>query len=910
MPLHNPLLRRQIRLAIQPQKTSLLCAFGLLASLPVASIQAAETHKQWSCNPSADGSSWVCNERTVTGPGYERPKHSFKRISRKTASADAGTPSQARNLPAAETDWVDEKLLSEEQKLALRPGCCGAYIEPTRDDEDAKLKPSQAALKATADRSELQKDSVAKLDGDVRLTQGYRLLESDTALLNQEANTAKLNGNIRLREPGLLLTGAQADIDMNSDTAVINDASYLLHEAGLRGDASTLTHTGDNRMVMQDASFTQCEPDSNMWEFESSELELDPNSGQGKGKHVRLKIKGVPVFYTPYIQFPISGERMSGFLFPSIGSSDDNGIDIATPYYLNLAPNYDMTITPRFISDRGEMLEVEGRHLSRHTATDISVAYLADDKGGQDDQLDEQVELGALTEAEAYPYEGEDRWLVDFNHKGNYSSGLYTNIDYTRVSDIDYFRDLDTVSLAVSSTTHLKESGTVGYNSAHWNSSIKVEQFQTIARDTTTPYQQMPRINVDGEYDLGWDLKTELNHEYTDFDHRDADDESWITGDRWFLDYKITWDKEWVWGFFKPSAKIKHLSYNLDKDSLVDGSDESPNITVPQGSLDMGLYFEREGSLFGRGYIQTFEPRAYYFYSDYESHDELFGIAQAGTGAPNRNVDFDTSELTFTYSQLFRDSRFAGHDRIGDDNRLSLGLTTRFIEAATGIERFSASVGQIYYYDDRIVDLTANSATAKTIEENLENTSEIAIAMSARIGDHWQFNSDLLFDEDDNNKASRGNISLRYRDDNYNLFNIGYRYVRNNPVADINDVDGDGDFGELIDRDVEQADLSFALPIGGDWSVVGRYNHDVTNSRELETLAGLEYSSCCYRVRVIARRWLDNDLHTVIDDTLLEEDQGIFFEFQLRGLGGIGSKVSGALSDGIYGYDLREENLK
>lgn len=904
MPLHNPLLRRQIRLATQPQKTSLLCALGLLASLPVAPIQAAETHQQWSCSPSADGASWICNERTVPGPSYERPKHSFKRISRKAASADAGTPSKARNLPAAQTDWVDEKLLSEEQKQAMRPGCCGAYVEPTRDDEDANLKPSEASLKASANSSELQKDSVAKLDGDVRLTQGYRLLESDSALLNQEANTAKLTGNIRLREPGLLLTGAQADIDMNSDDAVITDASYLLHEAGLRGDATTLKHLGDNRMVMEDATFTQCEPDSNMWEFESSELELDPNSGQGKGKHVRLKIKGVPVFYTPYIQFPISGQRMSGFLFPSIGSSDDNGVDIATPYYLNLAPNYDMTITPRFISDRGEMLEVEARHLSQHTESDISIAYLADDKGGQDDQLDEQVDLGNLTEDEAYRYKGEDRWLADINHKGNFGNGIYTLIDYTRVSDIDYFRDLDTVSLAVSSTTHLKESGTIGYRTANWNSSVKVEQFQTIARNTTTPYQQMPRINVDGSYDLGWNLKAELNNEYTDFDHRDADDEVWVTGQRAFLDYGITWDKEWVWGFFKPSVMVKHLSYELDDKHLDADANDSPSVTVPQGSLDMGLYFEREGSLLGRGYIQTFEPRLFYFYSDYESHDELFDVA--GT----RDIDFDTSELTFTYSQLFRDRRFSGHDRIGDDNRLSVGLTTRFIEAATGIERFSASVGQIYYYDDRAVDLSVNSATAKTLTENLEDTSEIAVAMSARIGDYWQFNSDLLFDEDDNNKTSRGSMSLRYRDDNYNLFNIGYRYVRKDAVADVNDVDNDGDVAELIDRDIEQADVSFALPIGGNWSAVARYNHDVTNSRELETLAGLEYSDCCYRVRVVARRWLDNDLHTVIDDTLLEEDQGIFFEFQLRGLGGIGSKVNGVLSDGIYGYDLREENLK
>jgi LPS-assembly protein len=866
------------------------------------SPQLSESYQQWSCSPAANGQGWSCNEQVIPGPSYERPRHSFKKLTRKTGTSDAVATSKQRSLPAAEVDWVDETALSEEQKQAMKPGCCGAYIEPESTHEDAHLKPSDAPLRASANSSEVQQESEAKLEGDVRLTQGHRVLESDKAIINQEANTADLSGNIRLREPGLLLTGASANIDMNTNDAVIDGASYLLHEAGLRGDAKTLKHHGDNRMVMQNASMTQCEPDSNLWYFESSELEIDPNTMQGIGKHVRLKVKGVPVFYAPYLRFPIGDQRMSGFLFPSFSSGDDNGLDIAIPYYLNLAPNYDATITPRFISERGEMLELEGRHMSANTKTDLSLAHLADDDGGDDSELLELVEAGDADAIDRY-YKGEDRWLVDFNHKGNYDSGLYSTVDYTRVSDIDFFRDLDTTSLEVNSTTHLKETGTLGYRTDNWHSKIKVEQYQTISATANTPYQQMPRINVDGEYELPWNLKAELNHEYTDFDHRDADSEVWVTGQRAFIDYGLTWDKEWIWGFFKPGVNVKHLNYQLDDEYLVNGASDSPSFTVPQASLDMGLYFERNGNLFGNGYMQTFEPRLFYFYSDYENQDELIGIDTDGG-----HIDFDSSEMTFSYSQLFRDRRFNGYDRIGDDNRLSVGLTTRFIEMSTGIERFRASVGQIYYYDDHAIDLTLTKDQALANAENTANDSEIAVELSGRIYDHWTLSSNLMFDEDDNDKVSRGNINLRYRDDDYRLFNLGYRYVRK---LDTTDLDGDG---SVTDNHpyalIEQADISFAWPLVGEWSVVGRYNKDITNSRDLETLAGLEYNSCCYQVRIVARKWLDTDLHNVIDDTLLEEDKGIFIEFQLKGLGSIGSKMEGILSDGIYGYDLREQNLK
>ena len=906
MSMRTPLPTQHAKNTLTTRRTQLAYAIGIIASLPLAPIGAAEMQSQWNCSPSNGG--WSCSESLTQEPAYQRPYHSAKKALDKKPKIF----SKPRDLPAAEVDWVEAELLNEEQQ-DLASGCCGKYVEPTRDDSDANKKPEEAALNASAASSEMQQDSTAQLEGEVRLTQGYRLLEADSARLNQADSVANLNGNIRLREPGLLLTGASAEVHTDTGNATITDATYLLHDSGIRGEAKVLRHNSDKTIVMQDASYTQCEPGNNLWSFESSTLTLDPNTQQGYGKHVRLNIKGVPVFYTPYIQFPIGDERKSGLLFPSISSSGSNGFDIATPYYFNLAPNYDMTLTPRFISERGSMLELETRHMSANTESDISLAYLGDDKGGDDSDLQEFVDSNDSNALERY-YKGEDRWLIDVNHDGSYDSGLYTSIDYTRVSDIDYFRDLDTASLEVNSATHLKEKGVFGYRSEHWNSSIELEQYQTIASNTLTPYQQLPQINIDGQYRLADNWVVELDNEITRFDHRDEfydnSTDPYITGDRVFLDYSLGWEKEWTWGFIKPAVAVKHLSYQLEDDRFNNNTNDSPSITVPQASLDMGLYFERDGSLFGNGYVQTFEPRLFYFYSEYQSHDDLFYLTSVSTNNEARaNVDFDTSEMTFSYSQMFRDSRFSGNDRIGDDNRLSAGLTTRFIETATGIERFSASIGQIYYYDDRRVILGGNATTtAEQMLENLSDTSDIAMALSGRIGDFWQLSSDLILDEDDNNKISRGNMSLRYRDDDYRLFNISYRYVRQAGAADTFDIDNDGDTTELFDNNIEQADFSFAWPISDSWSLVGRYNQDITNSRELDTLIGVEYNDCCYKVRVIARTWLDNALYTVVDDSELEEDTGIFFEFQLKGLGSLGSKVSGILSDSIYGYDLKQQN--
>ncbi|TQV71786.1 LPS-assembly protein LptD [Exilibacterium tricleocarpae] len=899
-------LRQDIYRHIQQQSRqtgspSALIGLALLALQPILPVQAQTgadaSHRGWDCRPGANPSAWDCREIQLPGPGGRQTQQPPDPAETATATS------------ASQIDWVPAQQLSETRRAELANNCCGAYVEPERTDDEANLAPAQAPLRASADRAEVLQQTTTVLEGEVFLRQGERELHADKAQLDDATRIATLEGNIRLRQPGLLMTGDRAQIHMDDNRASLEQAEFVIHEAHTRGSADRLEQTDKHLLVLDNGNFTSCEPDSDAWLLEGSEIVLDSNEEVGRGKHVRLEVAGVPIFYAPYLEFPLGDTRKSGFLFPYLSSSDiGGGLNAGVPYYFNLAPNYDLTLTPSHMDDRGEMLEAEFRHLSRYFQTTVNAAFLGDDKDGDDKDDEKRVERGridfaegritagelAALEAKLGEFEGEDRWLFNLDQIGGLGQRWSTRIDFTQVSDTDYFRDLDTASLSVNANTHLRRLGQFDYRTDNWLLSARAEEYQTLfsTRTVLAPYRLVPELSAAGVYRAGnWLFN--LDNTVVRFDHPDAEIEDLnrrqLTGDRARLEYKATWDKEWLWGFFKPAVALKHLSYQLDDNLATPLEQDAPAVTVPQGTVDMGLIFERDGALFGNAYLQTFEPQLFYFYSDFKDQSEL------------ARVDFDTSEPTFTYSQLFRDSRFTGGDRIDDANQLTLGLTSRFISPESGVERLSLSLGQIYIFEDRRVTLAGAPSNA--------NKTEIAARVAAQVGKHWQFTSELLYDEEEQ-VMSQGNFSLRYMDDQYRLFNLGHRFRRQAGRPDVNDIDNDGDTTELIENDLDQVDASLIWPLYGGLSLVARYNKDLTQQRELEKIAGLEYNSCCYRVRAVWRRWIDNDLIDVVDDSLLEFDEGVFFEVEFKGLGGTGGTISSVLSEGIFGYERREENLR
>lgn len=780
-------------------------------------------------------------------------------------------PDEPRVAAVRNLDWVKSGQMTEEQRSQVADNCCGAYIEPERTYPDANIDPGQASLLVNANSTETLADNVALLDGDVQISQGYRQIRSNSARIDQTNRTVVLEGNVQFREPGMLLLGNTAEIDIDSKEVQIEEATYVLHEASVRGKAENLQRTKDGVITISDATYSTCEPGDTTWQMATSEIAIDQESGFATVKNAQLRVKDIPVFYFPWIKFPVNDRRSSGLLFPALHVDSSNGLDYAQPIYWNLAENYDATITPRLVQERGIGMELEFRHLSRYAETDISAAFLGDDKGGKDEN-DLDTDTG-LPE-----YLGEDRYLLGLSHLGGIGKSWSTFLDINKVSDNDYLRDLGNISQESTSLINLRRVAGATYRTQHWDYLVEARDNQIIVDGLEEQYSVLPKININGYYRFDNSLVLDLNNQSGLFDH---DNRDFVTGIRNRLDYGISWDKRWTWGYFRPQFRIKHLSYNLDSGGAPLG-DSSPSVTVPVSSVDSSIFFERDSSWLA-GFTQTLEPRLYYVNAAFKDQSDF--------------PDFDTREFTPSYDQLFRDERFNGGDRISDENRLTIALTTRFIDKRSGQERFTASIAQSINYIDRRITLSA-TPSARELDELGRRQSPLALQLSGRMNVNWRFTSDIIYDTHDS-ELEKSSISLRYNDRQNRLFNATYRSTQRDPrLFD----------GASLPQDIRQADISGFVPIAGNFNLVGRWNHDFTNSRALDIFAGFEYNSCCWRASLVARRWLDRKDDVLRPEEDLTLSNGIFFQIQFKGLAGSGGRVDTMLNNGIYGYGS-EENL-
>lgn len=755
---------------------------------------------QWQCS-AGSGGNWDCSGTDNTG----------------TDSPGALTPTAAAVQTVnrwSHLDWVVDS----------RAGLCGGYYRPptligTSADKDAPL-----TLEAAQSTTRL--GGLTRLEGGVQLQQGRRKLSANYAEFDQVTNKATLQGNVSLREPGLLLVGDTAQADIDSTQTLFTDAQYVFHEQRLRGEADKVLKLQDGRLRLEESSYTFCPPGVESWQLKADNIMLDKSKGYGEARDAVLEIGGVPVFYAPWFTFPIDDTRRSGFLYPSLGASSDNGIEIATPYYFNLAQNYDDTLTPHLITERGLLLENEFRYLDKYAYSVLSTAVLP-----SDDKIDR------------------DRWLLGLESSAQLNNRWQGNIDFARVSDTEYFDDLDS-SLEVKRQDHLDQLAEVYYRGDSFTALARAHSYQTLS-DDLSPYRRLPQLFVQGNQD--WNsLQFGYQAEYANFD-RDLSGLSGadrIIGERIHLMPSLSYPVRQYWGYVTPTARLWSNRYELE--NQLSGLDNSPEINVPILSLDSSLYFDRAMK---NGGTHTLEPRLFALYVDEENQDAL--------------PDFDTSELDFDYRSLFRFNRFSGRDRIGDTQQVSLGLTSRWIRE-NGSEQARFSIGQAYYFADRNVQL--DGAAAAT-----DSSSDIATETVWNIDRHWRTTLDMIFD--DNMDVSKSNIKFNYKRDLDRRFNFSYRFEENAR---------------------KQLDTSFIWPVSRQWGLLGRWQHDIENSETLESLVGVEYESCCWSVRLSARQWLNDTDNT---------DSAIYLQFFLKGLGGIGSGSGSYLND-IIGYQEREEQRK
>ncbi len=690
----------------------------------------------------------------------------------------------------------------------------------------------------TADQAKRDENGIATLEGTVQMTRGSQKVDAEKLEYDENNKNVSASGNVRAEDQQLIINSQAAKLNLATDYAKSEDATYFYKPLHASGKAKKIERSSADSVRFEDTSYSTCEEDDRTWELSADEINLDKATGDGIGKDVLVKFKDVPIFYTPWIRFPIDDRRKSGFLAPTIGNSNDSGFELEAPWYWNIAPNKDAIFAPRLLTERGLQLKSNFRYLNEKSSGQLGLEYL-DDSDFRD-----------------------DRYLANFEHISQFTPNLQLDLLYNKVSDENYFEDLGD-GLGITSTQYLERHSDLRFTTDHWNFLARAQSFQVVDESVANedkPFKRVPQIKLDSTYynlPGGFDFNSES--EWVQFEHDDR-----IDGDRLHLGIELERPFESNAFFIRPGARLTHTEYDLNRR---DGLDEKPSRSLPSAHLDAGLIFEK--SFKNSTNIQTLEPRLYYLHTPFRNQDDI--------------PLFDTAEYEFGFEQLFRDNRFSGSDRIEDADRLSVGLTTRILDLEDGSEKFRASLGRIFYFRDRKVTLPDE------FPED-ESSSEVAAELKIGLHDRWEAIASTLYDTHDDH-TERNSIRFQYNNDKGLIFNMGYRYRR----SDIEPIDSESNLRESL----EQSDISMILPINEHWRAVTRWNYDLQEKRNLEQLVGVEYDTCCWKLRLAGRRYNQNT----------DEDYNNSIELQLvlKGLGQIGSPIGELLERGIRGYDSRDD---
>lgn len=817
---------------------------------------------------------WVAASRLSSEQATEITDH----LLTNTARADKAMPT------AAELDWVSTRQLNTAQTNALPWFCSGNYVEPI-----IPIVTDSSQISASADAAVHLFQQSSTLRGDVIITRGDTRINSPFVTIDDESKVASIEGPLIIRKPGLVMTGERATSDLIKDIGAVEHATFLLHQAKLRGSAASLIQGTDDVIHISEGAMTRCEPGANTWLINAKHFTLNTAAGYGTARDVTLRVKDVPVLYLPWFKFPIDDKRQSGFLLPGLGSDSTGGTDINVPYYFNLAPNLDATYQLRSLSRRGLIHDGQLRHMSKSTVNEINLGYLS-----EDDSFDAQ-----------------QRWYLDLRHQGGWDSRWKTSINFSAVSDNEYLQDIGgnigtassaefitpvDQSLASRRAAALDQVAQVSYNGGHWRANAMVRYFQNLDATDREQYAILPSLDLSYDANVrGLALNSTLAFARFDkgtFANAQIPDLAAITGDRTIAATTISYPVLRRWGFFTPAVELMHRQYNLNynDNTIGAGADAKPNLTTAIFNIDTGLYFDRAMEFGERSLRQTLEPRLYYLYSDETFQDEL--------------PLFDVSTITPGFGQLFRNNRFTGADRVADANQLSLGLTTRLLDPTSGRQLLSASIGQIQYFADRRVNLAATLPPDVTTPRSPLFTEAILSP-----SDEIRLRAALEW-EPSTNSTNRAHVSLKYSSQARRIFNLGYSYT--NPSIE-----------RRPGVAQQESNMSAIWPIAGHWSGIGLWNFDLDKYQTLESLIGVEYNDCCWKSRLVIRRFslqpqnvnlLINDLGNTtglatIDTIASNVDTGVFFEVQFKGLATLGRRLDALLNETIPGYRRRENQI-
>jgi LPS-assembly protein len=598
---------------------------------------------------------------------------------------------------------------------------------------------STAPVTITADRMEGYANQETSASGNAELRQDNVSINADRLLYLYATDEVQASGGVRLARGGDRMNGTGLRLRVHDNIGQFEHADYEFSRPGrggfapvsARGAADVIKLEGKDKYHLENATFTTCKAGNDDWYLQVGELDLDMTRDLGVARRGKLLFKDTPIVYVPWVDFPLHNQRKTGFLPPSIGSSTKSGVQISTPFYVNLAPNRDLTFAPRELSKRGLQLTAQLRYIDRDYEGSASFEHLSNDQ---------------------VAHINRDAAIIQHNQR--FGSNLTGYLNINKVSDDNYFRDLSS-RINVTSQTTLPRDGMLTYNGGWWVATARAQRFQTLQDPTNPvpviePYGRVPQFTLNGtrQYVGGVDLA--LASEFVRFYHPTN-----VIGSRLTFYPSASLPLIVPGAYLTPKLGFHDTSYSLDRTPA--DTPETIHRALPIASVDSGLTFERDADYVGQHFRQTLEPRLYYLYVPFRDQSKI--------------PLFDTGLADFNYAQIFSENLFNGGDRIADANQLTVAATTRLLSPASGQEVLRATLGQRFYFQSQQVALD-NVTPTRT-----EKTSDFLAALSGRISRYWTLDSALQYNPQ-RNFFDRLGLGARFQPETTKVLNLGYRFTR------------------------------------------------------------------------------------------------------------------------------------
>ena len=694
-------------------------------------------------------------------------------------------------------------------------------------------------------------EGVAELEvtarGKVEFQREDLSIYSEFLRYNQEFGRVEADGGVRMLRGQDRFFGPRLRYNTLDDTGVFEDSNFILQgeNSTMRIRAERTEFLGTNRYRLTRGAFTSCEPGQEDWRIEARQMTLDRDAEVASVRDGRLKFFDTTLLVLPFGSMSLDNQRKTGFLAPFYSQNSRRGLEVAVPYYLNLAPEYDATIIPSVMTKRGAQLKTEGRYIDRAYSGELRYEYMP-----QDTVLNRS------------------RNAFSVIHRHTFSPQFSGYLNANKVSDARYFVDLSSQVSQVSQGI-LPQQAVLYYNGAFapgvgYSLVGQVQRFQTLQdplAPIVPPYNRLPQFNfLSGKSDIAGKFDFVLPAEWVRFQHPTL-----VEGTRFSLNPTLSAPFLAPGYFFTPKAGLRYAGYRLDQ--IAPGQADRPSASIPWFSVDSGLVFDRNTRLFGESLTQTFEPRAFYTYVPFRNQDQI--------------PIFDTGIPDYNFSQLFSENRFVGGDRFGDANQLTLAATSRLLTAG-GLELLRATVGQRYYFKDERVGFPG-------LVGRTRDSSDLLFSVGGRPVRALTFDGTMQYNQQDS-RAQRYSVSARYAPEIAKVISASYRFNRDVTTSATGVASG----AVPTNLALRQVDIAGQWPVMPGWYAIGRFNYSFSDRRLLEGIAGLEYNAGCWVFRAAFQR---------LQAAAATTSSGVYFMLEFNGLGSLGSdEILTMLRRSVPGY--------